>query len=60
MKWQHFIRVRILASIFDAMTLKNLDNTTLGRLKIIVFMLALMPLTRLSYPIFADKIYNTI
>jgi sulfoxide reductase heme-binding subunit YedZ len=56
MKWQHFMRVWILARIFDAMTLKNLDNTTLGRLKIIVFMLALMPLTRLGYGAYFDEL----
>ena len=43
-------------NIFDAMTIKNLDNKTLARIKTVVFLLALIPLTRLGFGAYLDTL----
>lgn len=42
--------------IFDAMTIKHLDNKTLARIKTVVFLLALIPLTRLGFGAYLDTL----
>ena len=42
--------------IFDAMTLRNLDNKTLAWIKVVVFLLALIPLTRLGFDAYLDTL----
>jgi methionine sulfoxide reductase heme-binding subunit len=46
----------ISTKIFDAMTLKNLDKTTLARIKAVVFLLALIPLARLGIKAYLDML----
>jgi sulfoxide reductase heme-binding subunit YedZ len=43
-------------NIFDAMTIKNLDNKTLARIKTVVFLLALIPLTKLGLGAYLDTL----
>jgi methionine sulfoxide reductase heme-binding subunit len=43
-------------NIFDAMTIKNLDNKTLARIKTVVFLLALIPLARLGFGAYLDRL----
>lgn len=49
MKSGNSMQAWILIAIFDAMTIKNLDNKTLARTKVVVFLLALIPLSRLAF-----------
>jgi sulfoxide reductase heme-binding subunit YedZ len=42
--------------IFDAMSIKNLDNKTLARIKVAIFLVALIPLARLGVGAYFDKL----
>jgi sulfoxide reductase heme-binding subunit YedZ len=43
-------------NIFDAMSVKHLDNKTLARIKTVVFLLALIPLARLGIGAYLDTL----
>ena len=50
------MRTWTLTHIFDAMSIKNLDNKTLARIKVAVFLLALIPLARLGIGAYLDTL----
>jgi sulfoxide reductase heme-binding subunit YedZ len=43
-------------NIFNAMTIKHLDDKSLSRIKVIVFLLALIPLSRLGFGAYFDAL----
>jgi methionine sulfoxide reductase heme-binding subunit len=55
-KSDNFTPVWISIPIFDAMSIKNLDNKTLARIKIVVFLLSLIPLSRLAYGAYLETL----
>ena len=56
MKSGNCMQAWISTPIFDAMSIKNLDNKTLARIKVAGFLLALLPLTRLGFGAYLDTL----
>jgi len=56
MKSGNCMRAWTSTPIFDAMSIKNLDNKTLARIKVAVFLLALLPLSRLGFGAYLDTL----
>jgi sulfoxide reductase heme-binding subunit YedZ len=56
MKSGNCMRAWTSTPIFDAMPIKHLDNKTLARIKTVVFLLALLPLSRLGFGAYLDTL----